>query len=184
MEQTIEYIYTEGLSLQRSRSSAGCLSTFFPLLLFDVGEICCIAKWYFAGRNADSFPEVWRNNTHAPVFRLNKSSACRLLKSLQSHGYVAQTNIPGSYRLTSRLAAVGFKAYSLFNSYYLFSLKTSVIRRTSEPHRLGGRPPGEFGAGIFPAGGERSLCVLPAAKHERPPSSEKHLPQTSLRPRS
>ena len=46
---------------------------------------------------------------------LNKSTAHRLLKSLQGHGYVAQTNIPGSYRLTSRLAAVGYKAYSSFN---------------------------------------------------------------------
>ncbi len=46
---------------------------------------------------------------------LNKSTAHRLLNSLQGHGYVAQAHTPGSYRLTSRLAAVGYKVYSSFN---------------------------------------------------------------------
>lgn len=46
---------------------------------------------------------------------LNKSTAHRLLKSLQSMGYVTPAHTPGSYRLTSKLVALGYKTYSSFN---------------------------------------------------------------------
>lgn len=46
---------------------------------------------------------------------LNKSTAHRLLKSLQSLGYVATTATPGSYRLTSKFISIGSKAFSGLN---------------------------------------------------------------------
>lgn len=46
---------------------------------------------------------------------LNKSTAHRLLRSLHALGYVAPAPAAGSYRLTSRLVSVGYKAYSSLN---------------------------------------------------------------------
>lgn len=43
---------------------------------------------------------------------VNKSTAHRLLKSLQALGYVTGTSTPGNYRLTSKFIAVGHKTYS------------------------------------------------------------------------
>lgn len=46
---------------------------------------------------------------------LNKSTAHRLLKSLQNFEYVTPTATPGSYRLTSKLSVIGYRTYSSFN---------------------------------------------------------------------
>lgn len=46
---------------------------------------------------------------------VNKSTAHRLLKSLQALGYVTVTSTPGNYRLTSKFIAVGHKTYSSLN---------------------------------------------------------------------
>lgn len=50
---------------------------------------------------------------------LNKSTTHRLLKSLQSLGYVTSAPSAGSYRLTSRFIAVGYKTYSSLNIIHI-----------------------------------------------------------------
>ena len=46
---------------------------------------------------------------------LNKSTAHRMLKSLQTLGYVIPATTPGSYRLTGKFVAVGHKVFSSLN---------------------------------------------------------------------
>ncbi|MDR1745572.1 MAG: IclR family transcriptional regulator [Planctomycetota bacterium] len=50
---------------------------------------------------------------------LNKSTTHRLLKSLQSLGYVAPAPSAGSYRLTSKFIAVGYKTYASLNIIHI-----------------------------------------------------------------
>ena len=46
---------------------------------------------------------------------LNKSTVHRLLKNLNDMGYVTPTSTPGSYRLTSKFIAIGYKTFSALN---------------------------------------------------------------------
>lgn len=46
---------------------------------------------------------------------INKSTVHRILGALHKLGYATPTQTSGSYRLTSRMASVGFKAYSSLN---------------------------------------------------------------------
>ena len=46
---------------------------------------------------------------------LNKSTAHRMLKSLEAFGYVIPANTPGSYRLTGKFVAIGHKVFSSLN---------------------------------------------------------------------
>ncbi len=64
----------------------------------------------------------------------------------------------------------------------LFFLKASVIRYSAEPHRLGGRPPGEFGCAILLRSSSASyvFCLRQNTKHS--PHCVKQHTQTSLRP--
>lgn len=51
--------------------------------------------------------------------KLNKSTAHRLLKTLQGLGYVTAAPSPGSYRLTSRFITIGYKTYSALNIIHI-----------------------------------------------------------------
>lgn len=61
------------------------------------------------------FPNGCTLQKIAEMTDLNKSTAHRLLSCLQSLGYVTPTHTPGSYRITSRFAAVGNKAIASLN---------------------------------------------------------------------
>lgn len=51
----------------------------------------------------------------AELTGLNKSTAHRLLKSLQGLGYITTADKPGCYRLTTKFVSVGYKVFSSLN---------------------------------------------------------------------
>ncbi len=71
---------------------------------------------------------------------INKSTAHRLLQSLADLGYVTPAPSPGSYRLTGKFIAIGYKTYSALNIIHVAAPHLEQLNLdTGETVNLGAR---------------------------------------------